>query len=102
MRGLRTFFLHREYTKIAGPGNKTGEIRDMIDWEKFCPVISEMDGENKEIMKSNRKILILCPVRNTMDPKLRSSAKNSRSKMQLLQKIPAIERNNYRLIHAIW
>jgi IS5 family transposase len=49
MGGFGDYFLHQEYTKIAGLGNKLGEIRDIIDWEKFRPIISEMYRDNKEI-----------------------------------------------------
>ena len=48
MSGFGDYFLHQEYTKIAGLGNKLGEIRDIIDWEKFRPIISEMYRDNKE------------------------------------------------------
>ena len=33
MGGFEDYFLHQEYTKIAGLGNKLGEVRDLIDWE---------------------------------------------------------------------
>jgi IS5 family transposase len=49
MSGFADYFLHEEYTKIAGLGNKLGEIRDIIDWEKFRPIISDMYQDNKEI-----------------------------------------------------
>lgn len=49
MNGFGDYFLHQEYTKIAGLGNKLGEIRDIIDWEKFRPILSEMYRDNKEI-----------------------------------------------------
>jgi len=49
MSGFGDYFLHEEYTKIAGLGNKLGEIRDIIDWEKFRPIISDMYQDNKEI-----------------------------------------------------
>ena len=49
MSGFGDFFLNQEYTKIAGLGNTLGEIRDIIDWEKFRPIISDMYQDNKEI-----------------------------------------------------
>jgi len=30
-------------------GDKLGEIRDIIDWEKFRPIIADMYRDNKEI-----------------------------------------------------
>ena len=42
------YFLKEEYSKIAGLGNKLGEIRDIIDWEQFRPIISDMYHDNKE------------------------------------------------------
>ena len=42
MAGFRIFFLDQEYQKIVGLGNKLGEIRDIIDWEKFRPILSDM------------------------------------------------------------
>jgi len=49
MSDFGDFFLNQEYTKIAGLGNKLGEIRDIIDWEKFRPIITDMYRDNKEI-----------------------------------------------------
>jgi IS5 family transposase len=49
MSGFGDYFLHQEYTKIAGLGNKLGEIRDIIEWEKFRPILSDMYRDNKEI-----------------------------------------------------
>ncbi len=49
MSGFGDYFLHQEYTKIAGLGNKLGEIRDIIDWEKFRPILSDMYHDNLEI-----------------------------------------------------
>jgi IS5 family transposase len=49
MSGFGDFFLQEEYTKIAGLGNKLGKIRDIIDWEKFRPIINDMYRDNKEI-----------------------------------------------------
>jgi len=49
MSGFGDFFLDQEYKKIVGLGNKLGEIRDIIDWEKFRPIISDMYQDNKEI-----------------------------------------------------
>lgn len=48
MSDFGDFFLSQEYTKIAGLGNKLGEIRDIIDWEKFRPIIADMYRDNKE------------------------------------------------------
>ena len=48
MGGFGDYFLHQEYTKIAGLGNKLGEVRDLIDWEKFRPILSDMYRDNKE------------------------------------------------------
>ena len=42
------YFLKEEYSKIAGLGNKLGEIRDIIDWKQFRPIISDMYHDNKE------------------------------------------------------
>ena len=42
------YFLKEEYSKIAMLGNKLGEIRDIIDWEQFRPIISDMYHDNKE------------------------------------------------------
>ncbi len=44
MGGFEDYFLHQEYTKIAGPGNKLGEVRDLIDWEKFRPILRFVSG----------------------------------------------------------
>jgi IS5 family transposase len=49
MGGFGDYFLHQEYTKIASLGNKLGEVRDLIDWEKFRPILSDMYRDNKEI-----------------------------------------------------
>lgn len=49
MSGFGDDILHQEYTKIAGLGNKLGKIRDIIDWERFRSIISEMYRDNKEI-----------------------------------------------------
>jgi IS5 family transposase len=49
MSGFGDYFLHQEYAKIAVLGNKLGEIRDIIDWEKFRPILGEMYHDNKEI-----------------------------------------------------
>lgn len=49
MSGFGDYFLHQEYTKIAGLGNKLGEIRDIIDWEKFRPILGDMYRDNKEV-----------------------------------------------------
>lgn len=49
MGGFGDYFLHQEYTKIASLGNKSGEVRDLIDWEKFRPILSDMYRDNKEI-----------------------------------------------------
>ena len=48
MDGFGDYFLKEEYSKIAGLGNKLGEIRDIIDWEQFRPIISDMYHDNKE------------------------------------------------------
>ena len=42
------YFLKEEYSKIAVLGNKLGEIRDIIDWKQFRPIISDMYHDNKE------------------------------------------------------
>jgi hypothetical protein len=42
------YFLKEGYSKIARLGNKLGEIRDIIDWEQFRPIISDMYHNNKE------------------------------------------------------
>lgn len=49
MGGFGDYFLHQEYTKIASLGNKLGEVRDLIDWKKFRPILSDMYRDNKEI-----------------------------------------------------
>jgi IS5 family transposase len=48
MSGFGDYFLDQEYQKVVGLGNKLGEIRDIIDWEKFRPIISDMYRDNKE------------------------------------------------------
>ena len=48
MESFGDYFLKEEYSKIAGLGNKLGEIRDIIDWEQFRPIISDMYHDNKE------------------------------------------------------
>jgi len=48
MGGFGDYFLHQEYSKIAGLGNKLGEIRDIIDWEKFRPLLVDMYRDNDE------------------------------------------------------
>jgi len=42
------YFLKEEYSKIAVLGNKLGEIRDIIDWKQFRPIIRDMYHDNKE------------------------------------------------------
>ena len=42
------YFLKEEYSKIAVLGNKLGEIRGIIDWKQFRPIISDMYHDNKE------------------------------------------------------
>jgi hypothetical protein len=49
MSGFGDYFLNQEYMKIAGLGNKLGEVRDLIDWEKFRPIITDMYHDDKEI-----------------------------------------------------
>ncbi len=49
MSGFGDFFLDQEYQKTIGLGNKLGEIRDIIDWEKFRPILNDMYRDNKEI-----------------------------------------------------
>ncbi len=49
MDSFGDYFLRQEYTKIEGLGSKLGTIRDIIDWEKFRPIISDMYSDNKEI-----------------------------------------------------
>jgi IS5 family transposase len=49
MSGFGDYSLDQEYQKIVGLGNKLGEIRDIIDWEKFRPILSDMYRDNKEI-----------------------------------------------------
>jgi len=49
MSGFGDYFLDQEYRKTVELGNKLGEIRDIIDWEKFRPIISDIYRDNKEI-----------------------------------------------------
>ena len=49
MSGFGDFFLNQEYKKIVGLGNKLEEIRDIIDRDKFRPILSNMYKDNKEI-----------------------------------------------------
>jgi IS5 family transposase len=49
MSGFEDSFPDQEYQKIIGSGNTLGEIRDVIDWEKFRPILSDMHHDNKEI-----------------------------------------------------
>ena len=46
MSGFGDFFLDQEYQKIVGLGNKLWEIRDIIDWEKFRPILNDMYRDN--------------------------------------------------------
>jgi len=48
MSGFGDYFLDQEYKKIVGLGNKLGEVRDIINWEKFRPILSDMYHDNKE------------------------------------------------------
>jgi IS5 family transposase len=48
MDDFTDYFLRQEYTKIAHLGNKLGEIRDIIDWEQFRPIVRNMYHDNKE------------------------------------------------------
>ena len=48
MDDFTDYFLRQEYTKIAILGNKLGEIRDIINWEQFRPIICNMYHDNKE------------------------------------------------------
>ena len=49
MSGFGDYFLDLEYRKTVELGNKLGEIRDIIDWEKFRPIIRDIYRDNKEI-----------------------------------------------------
>ncbi len=48
MDDFRDYFLRQNYLKIAKLGNKLGELRDIIDWERFRPIVSAMYSDNKE------------------------------------------------------
>jgi IS5 family transposase len=48
MSGFGDYFLDQEYRKIVRLGNKLGEVRDIIDWDKFRPILSDMYHDNKE------------------------------------------------------
>jgi IS5 family transposase len=48
MDDFTDYFLRQEYTKIAILGNKLGEIRDIINWEQFRPIVRNMYHDNKE------------------------------------------------------
>jgi len=48
MAGFTDYFLQQEYTKVAQLGNKLGKIRDIVDWERFRPIVSVMYHDNKE------------------------------------------------------
>jgi len=49
MSGFGDYFLDQEYRKIVGLGNKLGELRDIIEWEKFRPIIGDMYYDTKDI-----------------------------------------------------
>lgn len=61
MSGFGDYFLDQEYKKIVEMGNKLGEIRDINDWEKFRPIISDIYRDNKEIggRSHNDEILMI-------------------------------------------
>jgi IS5 family transposase len=48
METFQDYFLNQEYSKIAQLGNKLGEIKELINWEKFRPIISDIYHDNKE------------------------------------------------------
>lgn len=48
MGDFTDYFLQQEYSKIAILGNKLGEIRDIINWEQFRPIVCNMYHDNKE------------------------------------------------------
>jgi len=48
MDNFTDYFLRQEYSKIAVLGNKLGEIRDIINWEQFRPIVRNMYHDNKE------------------------------------------------------
>ena len=48
MDDFTDYFLRQEYSKIAILGNKLGEIRDIINWEQFRPIVRNMYHDNKE------------------------------------------------------
>ena len=48
MDNFTDYFLRQEYSKIAILGNKLGEIRDIINWEQFRPIVRNMYHDNKE------------------------------------------------------
>ena len=48
MDDFKDYFLRQNYLKIAKLGNKLGELRDIIDWERFRPIVSVMYSDNKE------------------------------------------------------
>jgi IS5 family transposase len=48
MDDFTEYFIRQEYSKIAILGNKLGEIRDIINWEQFRPLVRNMYHDNKE------------------------------------------------------
>jgi transposase, IS5 family len=42
MSTFRDYFLHQQYCTIAELGDKLGEIKGLIEWEKFRPILADI------------------------------------------------------------
>lgn len=42
MSTFRDYFFHQQYSRVAELGDKLGEIKKLIDWEKFRPILIDL------------------------------------------------------------
>ncbi len=46
MDTFRDYFFHQQYSTLEGLGDRLGEIKSLIDWEKFRAILSDMYHDN--------------------------------------------------------
>jgi IS5 family transposase len=46
MNTFRDYFFQQQYSTLEGLGDRLGEIKDLIEWEKFRPILSDMYHDN--------------------------------------------------------
>jgi IS5 family transposase len=47
MDTFRDYFFHQQYSTLEELGDRLGEIKSIIDWEKFRPILSDMYHDNE-------------------------------------------------------